>query len=134
MVRHRRAYTSETASLQRAHSPGRLRGIVRADAARHRSTLLCVCSYARKMLRRRASKSHTLLGDVAPSTMRCASAKAAEPARRRRGRCSPETGRRGAMQDLLAGQIDLGFDGLAQLPLLRAGNIKAYGVTTDTRF
>jgi tripartite-type tricarboxylate transporter receptor subunit TctC len=38
------------------------------------------------------------------------------------------------MRDLLAGQIDLLFDAVAQLPLLRAGNIKAYAVTTDTRF
>jgi tripartite-type tricarboxylate transporter receptor subunit TctC len=46
----------------------------------------------------------------------------------------PYRGNAPAMQDLLAGQIDLLFDGIAQLPLLRAGNVKAYAVTTETRF
>jgi tripartite-type tricarboxylate transporter receptor subunit TctC len=38
-----------------------------------------------------------------------------------------------AMQDLLAGQIDLLFSGPEQLPLVRAGSIKAYAVTSDAR-
>jgi tripartite-type tricarboxylate transporter receptor subunit TctC len=38
-----------------------------------------------------------------------------------------------ALQDLLAGQIDLLFTGPNQLPLVRAGSIKAYAVTSDTR-
>jgi tripartite-type tricarboxylate transporter receptor subunit TctC len=38
-----------------------------------------------------------------------------------------------AVQDLIAGQIDLLFSGPAQLPLMRAGSIKAYAVTSDTR-
>jgi tripartite-type tricarboxylate transporter receptor subunit TctC len=38
------------------------------------------------------------------------------------------------MQDLVAGQIDLAFAApLAALPLLRAGSIKAYAATSDTR-
>jgi tripartite-type tricarboxylate transporter receptor subunit TctC len=38
------------------------------------------------------------------------------------------------MQDLIAGQIDLCFDGAAgSLPLVRAGSIKAYAVTSDAR-
>jgi tripartite-type tricarboxylate transporter receptor subunit TctC len=37
------------------------------------------------------------------------------------------------MQDLLAGQIDLLFFGLDMLPLMRAGSVKAYAVTGDTR-
>jgi tripartite-type tricarboxylate transporter receptor subunit TctC len=37
------------------------------------------------------------------------------------------------MQDLVAGQIDLLFDTSVQLPLVRAGSIKAYAVTSDTR-
>ena len=37
------------------------------------------------------------------------------------------------MQDLVAGQIDLKLDALAQLPLVRAGSIKAYAVTSQTR-
>jgi tripartite-type tricarboxylate transporter receptor subunit TctC len=39
-----------------------------------------------------------------------------------------------AMQDLVAGQIDLMISTLDQLPLLRAGSIKALAVTGDTRF
>ena len=39
-----------------------------------------------------------------------------------------------AVQDLIAGQIDLMFDALHQLPLVRAGNIKALAVTSDTRW
>jgi tripartite-type tricarboxylate transporter receptor subunit TctC len=45
----------------------------------------------------------------------------------------PYRGSAPAMQDLLAGHIDLSFDGLLQLPLVRAGSIKAYAVTSDTR-
>jgi tripartite-type tricarboxylate transporter receptor subunit TctC len=37
------------------------------------------------------------------------------------------------MQDLVAGQIDLSFSGTFDLPQARAGNIKAYAVTSDTR-
>jgi tripartite-type tricarboxylate transporter receptor subunit TctC len=37
------------------------------------------------------------------------------------------------MQDLLAGHIDLLFDAPMQLPLVRAGSIKAYAVTSDAR-
>jgi tripartite-type tricarboxylate transporter receptor subunit TctC len=47
-----------------------------------------------------------------------------------------ETGTQGgapAAQDLVAGQIDLAFLTPDQLPLMRAGNIKAYAVTSDTR-
>jgi tripartite-type tricarboxylate transporter receptor subunit TctC len=42
--------------------------------------------------------------------------------------------RSGAMQDLLAGQIDLFFGYPDTLPLVRAGSIKAYAVASDTRF
>jgi tripartite-type tricarboxylate transporter receptor subunit TctC len=38
-----------------------------------------------------------------------------------------------AMQDLLAGQIDLLFNVPDALPLVRAGSIKAYAVASDTR-
>jgi tripartite-type tricarboxylate transporter receptor subunit TctC len=38
-----------------------------------------------------------------------------------------------AMQDLVAGQIDLSFGTPDQLPLMRAASIKAYAVTSDTR-
>jgi tripartite-type tricarboxylate transporter receptor subunit TctC len=38
-----------------------------------------------------------------------------------------------AYQDLAAGQIDLLFGAPDQLPLMRAGGIKAYAVTTNTR-
>jgi tripartite-type tricarboxylate transporter receptor subunit TctC len=38
-----------------------------------------------------------------------------------------------AMQDLLAGQIDLLFAAPDSLPLMRAGSIRAYAVTSDTR-
>jgi tripartite-type tricarboxylate transporter receptor subunit TctC len=38
-----------------------------------------------------------------------------------------------ATQDLVAGQIDLQFNSLDQLPLARASKIKAYLVTSDTR-
>jgi tripartite-type tricarboxylate transporter receptor subunit TctC len=38
-----------------------------------------------------------------------------------------------AMQDLLAGQIDLLFSAPDGLPLMRAGSIKAYAVTSDRR-
>jgi tripartite-type tricarboxylate transporter receptor subunit TctC len=39
-----------------------------------------------------------------------------------------------AMQDLVAGQIDLSFSTPDALPLVRAGSIKAYAVASDTRF
>jgi tripartite-type tricarboxylate transporter receptor subunit TctC len=38
-----------------------------------------------------------------------------------------------AMQDLLAGQIDLLFAAPDSLPLMQAGSIRAYAVTSDTR-
>jgi tripartite-type tricarboxylate transporter receptor subunit TctC len=39
-----------------------------------------------------------------------------------------------AIQDLVAGQIDMGiFDPVASMPQVRAGTIKAYGVTAKTR-
>jgi tripartite-type tricarboxylate transporter receptor subunit TctC len=38
-----------------------------------------------------------------------------------------------AMQDLVAGQIDIVFGGSEQLPLMRAGSVKAYAVTSETR-
>jgi tripartite-type tricarboxylate transporter receptor subunit TctC len=38
-----------------------------------------------------------------------------------------------AMQDLVAGQIDLLFYGVDQLPLVRAGSVRAYAVASDTR-
>ena len=37
------------------------------------------------------------------------------------------------LQDLVAGRIDFFFDGPVQFPLMRAGNIKAYAVTSDAR-
>jgi tripartite-type tricarboxylate transporter receptor subunit TctC len=37
------------------------------------------------------------------------------------------------MQDLVGGRIDFLFDTPVQLPFLRAGNIKAYAVTSDAR-
>jgi tripartite-type tricarboxylate transporter receptor subunit TctC len=45
----------------------------------------------------------------------------------------PYRGAAPAMQDLLAGQIDLRFSAPDQLPLVRAGSVKAYGVTSDQR-
>jgi len=45
----------------------------------------------------------------------------------------PYRGTAPAMQDLVAGQIDLSFDLPVQLPLMRAGTIKAYAVTSETR-
>jgi tripartite-type tricarboxylate transporter receptor subunit TctC len=45
----------------------------------------------------------------------------------------PYRGNAPAMQDLVAGQIDLYFGSPDQLPLTRAGNVKAYAVTSDTR-
>ena len=45
----------------------------------------------------------------------------------------PYRGSPPAMQDLVAGQIDLLFGAPDQLPLMRAGSIKAYAVTSDTR-
>jgi hypothetical protein len=38
-----------------------------------------------------------------------------------------------AYQDLAAGQIDLLFGARDQLPLMRAGSLKAYAVTNETR-
>ena len=38
------------------------------------------------------------------------------------------------MQDLATGQIDLFFGGPEALPLARAGSIKAYAVTSETRW
>jgi tripartite-type tricarboxylate transporter receptor subunit TctC len=45
----------------------------------------------------------------------------------------PYRGSAPAMQDLLAGHIELLFDAPMQLPLVRAGSIKAYAVTSGTR-
>ncbi len=45
----------------------------------------------------------------------------------------PYRGTAPAMQDLVAGQIDLFLESTAQLPLVRAGSIKAYAVTSDAR-
>ena len=45
----------------------------------------------------------------------------------------PYRGNAPAMQDLLAGQIDLFYGAPDQLPLLRAGSIKAYAVSSDMR-
>jgi tripartite-type tricarboxylate transporter receptor subunit TctC len=46
----------------------------------------------------------------------------------------PYRGAAPAMQDLIAGQIDLMFDQVSNaLPQVRAGNIKAYAVTAKTR-
>jgi tripartite-type tricarboxylate transporter receptor subunit TctC len=38
-----------------------------------------------------------------------------------------------ALQDLAAGQIDIFLAGAADLPLMRAGSIKAYAVTSERR-
>jgi tripartite-type tricarboxylate transporter receptor subunit TctC len=45
----------------------------------------------------------------------------------------PYRGGSPGIQDLVAGQIDLGFYLPFQLPLVRAGSIKAYAVTSDVR-
>jgi tripartite-type tricarboxylate transporter receptor subunit TctC len=45
----------------------------------------------------------------------------------------PYRGNAPAMQDLLAGQIDLFYGTPDQLPLMRAGSIKAYAVSSDMR-
>ena len=45
----------------------------------------------------------------------------------------PYRGAAPAIQDLAAGQIDLLYGSPDQLPLMRAGSIKAYAVTSDTR-
>ena len=45
----------------------------------------------------------------------------------------PYRGNAPAMQDLMAGHIDLAFAGGDSLPLMQAGNIKAYAVASDTR-
>src|SRR6266566_5489879 len=46
----------------------------------------------------------------------------------------PYRGSAPAMQDLVAGQIDLLLSTPDALPLVRAGSIKAYAVTSDTRW
>jgi tripartite-type tricarboxylate transporter receptor subunit TctC len=45
----------------------------------------------------------------------------------------PYRGGAPAIQDLVAGQIDLVLETPLQLPLVRGGSIRAYAVTTDTR-
>jgi tripartite-type tricarboxylate transporter receptor subunit TctC len=45
----------------------------------------------------------------------------------------PYRGAAPAIQDLVAGQIDLFLNSPAHLPLVRVGNIKALAVTSDTR-
>jgi tripartite-type tricarboxylate transporter receptor subunit TctC len=45
----------------------------------------------------------------------------------------PYRGSAPAIQDLVAGQIDMCFDTPVQLPLMRAGSIKAYATTSDAR-
>ena len=45
----------------------------------------------------------------------------------------PYRGGAPAMQDLVAGQIDLTFGTSDALPLVRAGSVKAYAVTSDRR-
>jgi tripartite-type tricarboxylate transporter receptor subunit TctC len=46
----------------------------------------------------------------------------------------PYRGSAPALQDLVAGQIDMNFDGArTSLPLVRSGSIRAYAVTGDTR-
>jgi tripartite-type tricarboxylate transporter receptor subunit TctC len=45
----------------------------------------------------------------------------------------PYRGAAPAMQDLVAGQVDLFFDSPVQLPLVRAGSIKAFAVISDKR-
>jgi tripartite-type tricarboxylate transporter receptor subunit TctC len=45
----------------------------------------------------------------------------------------PYRGAAPALQDLVAGQIELLFTGPNQLPLVRAGSIKAYAVSSDMR-
>jgi tripartite-type tricarboxylate transporter receptor subunit TctC len=45
----------------------------------------------------------------------------------------PYRGGAPAIQDLVAGQIDLCFGSLVYIPQVRAGSIKAYAVTSDTR-
>jgi tripartite-type tricarboxylate transporter receptor subunit TctC len=45
----------------------------------------------------------------------------------------PYRGAAPAIQDLVAGQIDLVFDSAVHLPQVRAGNIKAFFVTANTR-
>jgi tripartite-type tricarboxylate transporter receptor subunit TctC len=45
----------------------------------------------------------------------------------------PYRGAAPEIQDLIAGQIDLSFDTAVPLPLVRAGSIKAYAVTSSAR-
>jgi tripartite-type tricarboxylate transporter receptor subunit TctC len=46
----------------------------------------------------------------------------------------PYRGSSPEMQDLVAGQIDLSFDTPLQLPLVQAGSIRAYAVTSEARW
>ena len=48
-------------------------------------------------------------------------------------RVLPYLGNAPAMQDLMAGHIDLAFAGGDSVPLMQAGNIKAYATTSDAR-
>jgi tripartite-type tricarboxylate transporter receptor subunit TctC len=45
----------------------------------------------------------------------------------------PYRGSAPVLQDLLGGQIDLSFDAVQQLSQVRAGNIKAYAITSESR-
>jgi len=45
----------------------------------------------------------------------------------------PYRGAASAMQDLVAGQIDLDLETPVQLPFMQAGSVKAYAVTSNTR-
>jgi tripartite-type tricarboxylate transporter receptor subunit TctC len=45
----------------------------------------------------------------------------------------PYRGSAPALQDLLAGQIDLSFDSVLQLAQVRAGNTKAYAIASESR-
>jgi tripartite-type tricarboxylate transporter receptor subunit TctC len=45
----------------------------------------------------------------------------------------PYRGNAPARQDLMAGQIDLFIDTVESLPLIRAGSVRAYAVTSDAR-
>jgi tripartite-type tricarboxylate transporter receptor subunit TctC len=46
---------------------------------------------------------------------------------------APYRGATPAIQDLVAGHVDLCFETFLQLPLVRGGNIKAYATTSDAR-
>jgi tripartite-type tricarboxylate transporter receptor subunit TctC len=45
----------------------------------------------------------------------------------------PYRGSNAVFQDLMGGQIDISFSALDGLPLVRAGNLKAYAATSNTR-